>query len=524
MPSAPALFGKVALGFAGAAGLYAVLLGVLLTPSMQRFALYAHRFNTLWMGDDLNDGETFGYAKNQVTPFNIHTPDGETLYAWHVLPLDVYARNERQIREEKRQPRGPVEDVTETAAFKLLSNGEARVIISFHGNAGHIAQNHRPATNRYMATQQNAHLLTIDYRGFGHSTGSPTEAGLIADGVALVNWVLNVAKVPPERIVIVGQSLGTAVSSAVALHFADPGSDLIPSTSAEMRPLLQSQPSPKPITFAGVVLAAPFNSVPTLLLTYQIGGVLPLLLPLRQVPYVANLFLSQVVDQWLTAERLTAYYNALHGSSKLHNGRRNMGTIQILHALNDRDIPYQQTEMICRRVLGKRDADSAVQPSEINAKDCIDGSHGATVLDVKRNGRPRLRFELVGFGALLSPSTMPTKISTSVPNGVQERILYALIAAAFTLHSGKPVLNFARAVFEPVSVEDAVKERQEDEKEVGMNGDFGQGQACKALARAHALLVEHSEEANAKELKEVALGRFTRDMWEDSVRFISEGW
>lgn len=267
-----------------------------------------------------------------------------------------------------------------------------------HGNAGHIAQNYRPATNRYMSTQQNAHVLTIDYRGFGHSTGSPTEAGLIADGVALVNWVLDVAKIPPERIVIVGQSLGTAVSSAVALHFADPGSDLIPSTSVELRPLLQSQPTPKPITFAGVILAAPFNSVPTLLLTYQIGGVLPLLLPLRQVPYIANMFLSQVVDQWLTAERLTAYYNALEGSSKLHSSRRGMGSVQILHALNDRDIPYQQTEMICRRVLGKRDADSAIEPSEIDAKDCIDGSQGAAVLDVKREGRPRLRFELVGFG------------------------------------------------------------------------------------------------------------------------------
>lgn len=249
-----------------------------------------------------------------------------------------------------------------------------------------------------MTTQQNAHLLTIDYRGFGHSTGSPTEAGLIADGVALMDWVLNVAKIPPERIVIVGQSLGTAVSAAVALHFADPGSDLIPLTSAEMTPLLQTQLTRKPIAFAGVVLAAPFNSVPTLLLTYQIGGLIPILLPLRPVPFIANLFLSRVVDQWLTAERLTAYYDTLQGSPTLHGAGRSLGSIQILHALNDRDIPYQQTEMICRRVLGKRAAASAIESSEINAKDCIDGSQGAAVLDVKRAGRPRLRFELVGFG------------------------------------------------------------------------------------------------------------------------------
>lgn len=249
-----------------------------------------------------------------------------------------------------------------------------------------------------MTTQQNAHLLTIDYRGFGLSTGSPTEAGLIADGVALVNWVLNVAKIPPERIVIVGQSLGTAVSSAIALHFADPSNELLPLTSSETMPLSQSQLKPQQTAFAGVVLAAPFNSVPTLLLSYQIGGVLPLLLPLRHVPYLSNIFLSQVVDKWLTAERLTAYYHTLEGSQKLISGGRSMGSLQILHALNDRDIPYHQTEMICRRVLAKRDADSAIKPSELDAKECIDGRDGTSVLDVKRDGRPRLRFELVGYG------------------------------------------------------------------------------------------------------------------------------
>lgn len=55
-----------------------------------------------------------------------------------------------------------------------------------------------------MAAKPNTHILTIDYRGFGHSSGSPTEAGLIVDGVALVDWVLNVAGIPPERIVILG--------------------------------------------------------------------------------------------------------------------------------------------------------------------------------------------------------------------------------------------------------------------------------------------------------------------------------
>lgn len=249
-----------------------------------------------------------------------------------------------------------------------------------------------------MVSQPNTHLLTIDYRGFGLSTGSPTEAGLIADGVTLVNWVLNVAKIPPERIVILGQSLGTAVASAVALQFAAPGHELIPSKSRELRSLLRSGLSQKATAFRGVILAAPFNSVPTLLLTYRIGGLLPLLLPLRPLPYVANALLSQMVDKWLTAERLTAYYDALQGSPLLQAASGAMASVQIVHALNDADIPYHQTEMICRRMLGKRDAQSALRAEEIEAEDCVDGSKGSAVLDVNRSGRPRLRFELVRYG------------------------------------------------------------------------------------------------------------------------------
>lgn len=365
----------------------------MLTPAS---ALYAHKFNTLFL-QDVHDGEVFGFSKNQVTPFNLRTPDGETLYAWHVLPLDQYALHEKAIRNELRPQNGPVEDFTSTTAFQLLKSDDARVVISFHGNAGHVAQNWRPITNRFMATRPNTHVFTIDYRGFGHSTGSPTEAGLIIDGIALVKWILEVAKIPPERIVILGQSLGTAVSSAVALHFADAGHDLLPPQVKEVSNLGRDSDHIKPTVFAGVVLAAPFNSVPTLLLTYRIGGLLPLLLPLRPVPWLANLLTSQMVDKWETAERLTAYYRTLAGSQNLSNGSRQLGSLQIVHALDDADIPYQQTDMICRRILGKRGSDSKLDAREIDSKSCI-GEGGAGVLDVKRDGRPRLRFELVKYG------------------------------------------------------------------------------------------------------------------------------
>lgn len=94
-------------------------------------ALYANKINTLFF-HDLNHGLYFGFADGQVTPFEITTPDGQTLYAWHVLPLDVYARHERKLRTGERH-KTPLADFAKTLQFQLLSSSAdppARVVIS----------------------------------------------------------------------------------------------------------------------------------------------------------------------------------------------------------------------------------------------------------------------------------------------------------------------------------------------------------------------------------------------------------
>lgn len=272
----------------------------------------------------------------------------------------------------------------------VLSSTDCHVV---HGNAGHIAQGMRTATYRELAIHPNTHVLTIDYRGFGHSTGSPTEAGLIVDGTALVDWVMQVAGIPPERIIILGQSLGTAVSSAVALNFANPTSTLIPRLDGKLDSVQQSR---KPTIFAGVVLVAPFSSIPSLLLTYRMGGLVPLLLPLRPFPWLARKIASQAIDQWPTALRLSEYYDTLTADPKMlfsrsddhsvHNQlSREMGAVQIVHALNDRDISFHQTEYICQQVVGPTRA-------------CIDGASGPALFELKEGGSPRFRFDIVPYG------------------------------------------------------------------------------------------------------------------------------
>lgn len=375
----PSVLNRIALGLAIAVGVYAAVLGALLTPYLQRFALYAHKINTLFL-HDIDSGEQFGFAKNQVTPFNIRTPNDETLYAWHVLPIDVYARNERSLLEEKRSD-GMVQDFTTTEAFRLLTSDDTvRIVVNFHGNAGHVAQGWRPDTYRSLTAQPNTHVLTIDYRGFGKSTGSPTEAGLITDGVALVNWVLHVAKIRPERIVILGQSLGTAVAAAVALEFANPG-HVKEEEGDRKKPLLQSGISDvtHPATFAGIIIVAPFYDLPSLLLTYRIGGFLPLLLPLRPFPSLARMLTSRVADTWPTAERLAAHYAS---SNNNVGARSTLGSLQVMHAVDDGDISFLQTGMICRRMLGAK---------------CV-GLESPAVVDVKEKGRPRVRVEILKYG------------------------------------------------------------------------------------------------------------------------------
>lgn len=100
---------------------------LLLTDSS---AIYAHNFNTLFY-HDVNEPEQFGFAKNQVTPFVLPDSDGVKLYAWHILPFDIYTTNQEQIRAEQRPPSPlSVADFETTSAWEYLRESNARVVVS----------------------------------------------------------------------------------------------------------------------------------------------------------------------------------------------------------------------------------------------------------------------------------------------------------------------------------------------------------------------------------------------------------
>jgi uncharacterized protein len=96
-------------------------------------------------------------------------------------------------------------------AWHLPPRANNPVIIYFHGNGGSL----RYRVERFRAlTANGAGLLAVSYRGYGGSSGTPTEAGLLAD--ADTAYAFAATRYPPERIVLWGESLGSGVAIALA--------------------------------------------------------------------------------------------------------------------------------------------------------------------------------------------------------------------------------------------------------------------------------------------------------------------
>lgn len=116
-------------------------------------------------------------AGTSIHELELKTADGERLVAWAVDP----------------QPGKPV-------------------ILYFHGNGGNFAYG-RVEKFRQL-TADGAGLLALSYRGYGGSTGSPTEAGLHLDADAA--YEAAVARYGAMRLVGYGESLGTGVMTQLA--------------------------------------------------------------------------------------------------------------------------------------------------------------------------------------------------------------------------------------------------------------------------------------------------------------------
>ena len=95
--------------------------------------------------------------------------------------------------------------------WHVAPRGERPVLLYFHGNGGAL----RNRVDRFRALIADGQgLIALSYRGYGGSTGSPSEAGILADGGAAYDFAA--ARYAADKLVLWGESLGTGVAVALA--------------------------------------------------------------------------------------------------------------------------------------------------------------------------------------------------------------------------------------------------------------------------------------------------------------------
>jgi uncharacterized protein len=111
-------------------------------------------------------------------PAEIRTADGETLHGWWV-PAD---------------------------------NARGTVLL-LHGNAGNVS--HR-LDYLLMFNRLGHSTFIMDYRGYGRSSGTPSEEGTYRDAEAAWDYLRQARSVRQQELVIVGESLGGGVATWLA--------------------------------------------------------------------------------------------------------------------------------------------------------------------------------------------------------------------------------------------------------------------------------------------------------------------
>lgn len=175
---------------------------ILATPLVTLLIVYLVICAAMWLYQrhmiyvpDVGARPPSSYGLQSVEKIVLDTPDGEKLEAW----------------SWKGNPGKPV-------------------IAFFHGNAGNLS--HRAITFRIFKAL-GLGFVALDYRGFGNSTGKPSEAALYRDAEQVLAYINEKFGVEDQKIVLYGESLGSGIVTEMATR----------------RP------------FAGVVLQSPYTSV-----------------------------------------------------------------------------------------------------------------------------------------------------------------------------------------------------------------------------------------------------------------------
>lgn len=250
----------------------------IVSTQIQTVIVYAN-FVRIPFGD-LTNLKRFGLTSSRN--IELETDDGFLLKGWHILPpgnVSVIASK--------------VDKSSHHEFYDEELKKAKRIVIFFHGQAGNRGTRNRPPLMKRLSAEFSAHVIAIDYRGFGDSQGWPSESGTHLDTLATLQWLLlrlqntssltrttttatstttcsgsytlhNRNSFPP--VYVYGQSLGSGVSTALLADMANRSSNVI----------------------TGLILDAAFTSLPDASLTHPAGAIF------RIVPGIKNIMLRSI--------------------------------------------------------------------------------------------------------------------------------------------------------------------------------------------------------------------------------------
>ncbi|XP_025104567.1 monoacylglycerol lipase ABHD12-like [Pomacea canaliculata] len=218
------------------------------------------------------------FGLNNTRNFYMDTEEDVRIGAWHKLPVSL--SESKEVAWDKYE--------------ESLRSGKT-IFLYLHGNSGTRGGYHRVQIYKFLS-QLDAHVLTIDYRGFGDSTGTPSEEGVVHDAYFAYKWLKSKSNNAP--IFIWGHSLGTGITTALSRRLCEEGDDPV-----------------------GVILEAPFNNI------LEAAEHHPFSLPFRLLPWFKSIFIDSIKEHGIQF-------------SSDENIMKVTPHILILHAEDDGIVPF----------------------------------------------------------------------------------------------------------------------------------------------------------------------------------------
>ena len=147
------------------------------------------------------------------------------------IPYRELVANPRDWGLAYEDVRLDTQDGEQLHGWYIPAPGARKTLLFFHGNAGNISHREQSIA---IFHRLGLNVFIIDYRGYGRSSGHPTEAGLFMDAQAAWDYLRQDKQLAASDIIIFGRSLGGAVAANLAAK-TSPAALILESTLSSAR-------------------------------------------------------------------------------------------------------------------------------------------------------------------------------------------------------------------------------------------------------------------------------------------------